>query len=117
MERAPIQIRYKYKSRYVEKTIQLPMIFITNCLNVFGIQDGPQNHSIFNDDDDYYHKGLRERIKIISADKNIFCNGNLIFELTNEYVCSTIKFTAPQFKNNVTEMISNDFFCSSDIAI
>ncbi len=90
---------------------------MTNCFNVLGIQDSFQNENIFNENDDYYQKGLRERLKIISADKNIFCNGNLIYEFTNEYVSSIIKFVAPTFNTNVAEMISNEFFSSSDLSI
>lgn len=112
IEGIPLQIKQKYNSKYVEKTIQLPMIFITNCLNICGIQSNKESSqcvaNIFNEDDDTYRKGLRERLKLILADRNIFYDGKLIYEFTNDYVFRMIKFSYIPVIQNELQMIDND---------
>lgn len=113
-------VKYKNSNKTSEIQINVPMIFITNSTNICGIQDTSieplkdinLSDEIFNilncdfqifnsineeffkeDDDDILRKGLKERLHIIVATKNIFKNGNLIEEFTTEHTKSIIKLS------------------------
>lgn len=107
--------KYKNSNKTGEFKLNIPMIFITNQVDIFGIgQDQPSpfnvdlNDEMFNslksdfgvqelieqEDDDHLRKGLKERIHIIHASKSVFDRYNqLLDEFTTSHLRSIIKIS------------------------
>jgi len=112
LEGRSLTVNVKFSSKSIDRAINVPMIFITNCKNILEIDyhsendNQDSNDNIFlQHDDDYFRKGLKQRLSIIIADKPVMTNNNIHNEFTNDYVEKLIRFVKESKDNTESKSI------------